>query len=121
MKLVLMTFVTVASVFAFAAAAPAAAEKLTCKKSQDASNQGVELKISGPNALILNKGKTVAKLRLSGKKQTGEISIATYSENTLNGYSAKVQTGGVAPGSTATILRSGFAGPQPIAELNDCR
>lgn len=118
MKFVLMTLVTVASVFAFAAPA---AEQLTCKKAKDASNQGVELKITGPNAVILNKGKTVAKLRFAGKKQSGEISTSTYSENTLNGYSAKVQSGGIVAGSTATILRSGFAGPQPVAELNDCR
>ncbi len=120
MKFVVMTLVTVASVFAFAASS-AASEKLYCKKQQEASNQGVELKVSGKSAVVFNKGKTVAKLRLISTVRTGEISTSTYSQQTVNGYFAKVRSGGFVASVTATILHDGVVGPQPVAELNDCR
>lgn len=120
MKFVMMTLVTLASVFAFAASS-SSAEKLSCKKQNEASNQGVELKVSGPSAIILNKGKTVAKLRLISTVRSGEIVTQTYSQQTINGYAAKVVSGGIVASVGATILHDGFAGLQPVAQLNDCR
>ncbi len=118
MKFVLMTLVTVASVFAFA---KPEVERLSCKKANEASNQGVELKITGSKAVILNKGKVVAKLRLVSQKQTGEINTAMYSQQTINGYAAQVVSGGLVASIGATILHDGVAGLQPVASLNDCR
>ena len=111
-----MALVLLASTVSFAAA-----DKMVCKKSAEATAQGVELTITGKTAVITNKGQKVAKLVLVSQVRTGEIVTETYSQQTINGYSAKVVSGGIVASVTATILHDGFAGPTPVAQLGDCR